>query len=254
MRIGFFDSGLGGLTVLKTVRELLPMYDYLYYGDTANLPYGDKSKEDILAFSRKAIEYLFEHDCTVVIVACNTASSEALRILQDTMLVGQYSERRLLGVVIPTVEALVEHHVQNALLIGTLRTISSQKYETEIEKLSTKIALDSQATPHLVPYIETGDISGAEEKVKSVIVSKMGEIDTVILGCTHYTVLKDFIRKEFPGLRVISQDEIIPKKFLDYLERHVELRRQLSQNRTLEIVLTREDERYEQIKRDLLAV
>ncbi len=252
MKIGFFDSGLGGLTVLKTVRVLLPQYDYVYYGDTANLPYGDKSKEQVLTFTRKAMKYLFEQDALIVIVACNTASAEALRILQDTMLVGKYAERRLLGVVIPTVEALVEHDVKNALLIGTLRTINSRKYETEIDTLATRIHLSSQATPHLVPYIETGDINSAKEKVKSVIESKIGEIDTVILGCTHYTVLKDFIRKEYPSLKVISQDEIIPQKFFEYLERHMELRKKLSENRTLEIVLTREDERYEQIKWDLL--
>lgn len=254
MKIGFFDSGLGGLTVLKTVRGLLPQYDYLYYGDTANLPYGDKSRAEILEFTRKAIEYLFENDVLIVIVACNTASAEALRILQDTILTGKYAERKLLGVIIPTVEALVENNVKSALLIGTLRTIQSEKYAKEIDKLATRINLSSHATPHLVPYIETGNIEGAEEKVKSIIDSKRGEMDTVVLGCTHYTVLKDFIRKEYPDLKVLSQDEIIPKKFLEYLERHIEIQTKLSQNRTLEIVLTREDERYEQIKRDLLIV
>ncbi len=254
MKIGFFDSGLGGLTVLKTVRELLPQYEYLYYGDTAHLPYGDKTSEEILTFTRYAVQYLFDRDVVLVIVACNTASAEAVRILQDTMLVGQYKDRRILGVIIPTIEELIERHVHNALLIGTMRTISSKKYEYEIDQLSHKIALSSEATPHLVPYIETGDMDGAREKVKSVIDSKMGEIDTVILGCTHYTVLKDFIRDSYKNLNVISQDEIIPKKLRLYLDKHTELESLLGRRGTIEIVLSKETPQYEKIKRDLFNV
>jgi glutamate racemase len=253
MKIGFFDSGLGGLTVLKAVREHLPMYDYVYYGDTLNLPYGDKSEEQILTFTKNAVEYLFDHGALIVIVACNTASSEALSILQDTMLVGKYSDRKLLGVIIPTIETLLESGAKNALLIGTVRTIGSQKYLRELEKASSKIQLDSTAMPVLVPYIENGDIENAHLKVAEVIASGKGDIDTVILGCTHYTVLKDFIRKKF-NLRVISQDEIIPKKLQTYLEKHTEIQSRLTQGGSLEIFLSEETERYKDIKKEMFGI
>ena len=255
MKIGFFDSGLGGLTVLKTVRALLPHYDYLYYGDTKNLPYGDKTEEEILTFTRNAATYLFDHGALIVIFACNTASAQALRTLQDTMLVGKYHDRKLLGVIIPTVETLIQEQAQNILLIGTLRTIHSGKYETEMNKITAKVSLASQATPHLVPYIEIGDMDSAHAKVEKIIDEKIGEIDTIVLGCTHYTVLKDFIRGRYPTLRVVSQDEIIPEKLALYLERHPEIQQRLTTNKTIEIILTGEDHpQCEKIKSDYFIV
>lgn len=237
MRIGFFDSGIGGLTILHAVRELLPEYDYLYYGDTKNLPYGDKAEAEIFTYTKNAIEYLFEHGSLLVVVACNTASAETLRILQDTLLVGQYADRRILGVIIPTIEVLCAVKPKHALLIGTVRTIESRKYNRELEKISSTIVLSTQATPELVPLIESNDMQGAWDVLKKVVESQTGEIDTIVLGCTHYTVLKDEIRKHFPHT-VISQDEVIPEKLKKYLENHPEIESRLTRSKTLEVFLT----------------
>jgi glutamate racemase len=253
MKIGFFDSGLGGLTVLRAVHDFLPKYDYIYFGDTANLPYGDKTEEEIRTLTRKAIEYLFNAGALLVIVACNTASAEALRVLQDTMLEGEYKDRRLLGVIIPTIETLIEEQAKKVLLIATVRTIESMKYAKELEKISSKIHLDNKAIPVLVPYIETGAIESAFRKVEETIQEKIGEIDTVVLGCTHYSVLKERLRETFPNLKIISQDEIIPQKLKEYLDRHKEIENRLTQNGTVRIVESNRRGEMSEFKKDLLS-
>lgn len=235
MKIGFFDSGLGGLTILQAVRERLPEYDYIFYGDTANLPYGDKTEVQILEFTGRAVEHLFEQGALLTIVACNTASAETLRRLQDTMLVGPYAGRKLLGVIIPTIEALIEEGVDQALLIGTKRTVDSRKYDRELEKVSPKITLTSIATPELVPFIESGDMDGAYAYVDTLLTPWVGKVGAVILGCTHYTVLKEHLR-ETHGFEVLSQDEIIPEKLEMYLRRHKEIESRLSRGGSLEVV------------------
>ena len=247
MKIGFFDSGLGGLTILKATRELLPQYDYLYFGDTANLPYGDKTEEEIYEFTSSAVRRLFDEGAILVIVACNTASAESVRKLQATMLVDEYANRKVLGVIIPTVEALVECGAQNVLLIGTRRTVSSGKYEKELKKISSQIKLTSHATPKLVPFIESGNISGACTTLEITLQGEVGEeIDTIVLGCTHYTLLKDNVRSLYRK-RVISQDEIIPVKIQTYLEKHTEIKSTHSLGGTITVVVSREDARYEKI-------
>lgn len=251
MKIGFFDSGLGGLTILKATRTLLPQYEYVYFGDTANLPYGDKTEDEIFDFTRDAVIGLFEKGALLVIVACNTASAETVRRLQDTILTGAYADRKVLGVIIPTIEALIESGAQNVLLIGTRRTISSGKYEIELKKLSSRINLRSFATPKLVPYIESGNIPGACTTLEINLHDKVGkEIDTIVLGCTHYTLLKDCIRDIY-NIRVISQDEIIPEKIKSYLAKHTEIETRLGQKGTVAITLSGEgDKRYETLKKE----
>ena len=240
MKIGVFDSGLGGLTILNAIRELLPEYDYIYYGDTKNLPYGDKSEEEILKLTKSALGKLFETDAALVVIACNTASAQTLRTLQDTMLVSSYAERRVLGVIIPTVEELVALKVKRVLLIGTTRTIESGKYELELHKRDKEgsINITAHATSKLVPLIESNNMREAEACIDTLLTPLVGEVDTVVLGCTHYTVLKKHIRTHFKTLKVLSQDEIIPEKLVAYLERHPELEKKLSRNYTLEKVLT----------------
>lgn len=241
MKIGVFDSGLGGLMILDAVRERLPMYDYIYYGDTKNLPYGDKTEEEIYELTRRAVIELFEHDVLLVIIACNTASAESLRRLQDTLLIDGYRERRILGVIIPTIEILIEDGHENVLLIGTSRTVESGKYVRELEKRTANhIRLTSIATPELVPLIESGTIPGAIEALEMYLTPRMGEIDTLVLGCTHYTVLKEHARKTYPGLRVISQDELIPAKLATYLERHTEIESRISRSGSCENIVTGE--------------
>jgi glutamate racemase len=235
MRIGFFDSGLGGLTILEAVRVRMPEYDYLFYGDTANLPYGDKTEEEVFVLTKNAVSYLFDHGALLVVVACNTASAETLRRLQDTLLVGPYASHKLLGVIIPTIEELVERGVKKALLIGTARTVGSHKYDRELEKISAGVELTSVATPGLVPAIESNDMGTAYKILGEVIGSLRGEVGTIILGCTHYTVLKDHLRETY-GFEVLSQDEIIPGKLETYLQHHEEIESRLSRGGSLEVV------------------
>ncbi len=254
MKIGFYDSGLGGLTILRAVREALPQYDYVYLGDTAHLPFGDKTEEEIYLHTEKGVRTLFEKGAQLVIIACNTASAESLRRIQDGFLQNEYPNRRVLGVIIPTIETLVMAESKNAVLIGTNRTIDSKKYYIELEKINSKTNLHAVATPALVPLIEEHKFEDAFYELQNTLHTRVGEVDTLILGCTHYTMLKDHIRDTYAGLQVISQDEIIPEKIKNYLERHKEIASRLSRTGSIEILLTKESARYEQIKNSFFNV
>lgn len=254
MKIGFFDSGLGGLIMLKAVAKALPQYEYEFYGDTANLPYGDKSEEVIFELTKAGIMHLFDRDCVLVIVACNTASAETLRRLQDGFLHESYPDRRVLGVIIPTVETAVEKNLSNTLLIATKRTVDSMKYQLELKKLTETLTLHSVATPVLVPLIELGEHAAALTEAKHVIDEKAGEIDSVILGCTHYCLLKDDLRKYYEpkNIKIISQDEIIPAKLALYLENHPEIESRLQTGEGRNIFLTDSSSRYDVAIAELL--
>lgn len=227
MKIGLFDSGLGGLTILRAVAAALPNYDYVYYGDTANLPYGDKTEEEIYRLSVAAMEYLFKEGCALVVVACNTASAETLRRLQIEYLPTKPEGRKILGVIIPTIETLLELDSGQVLLLATTRTVSSEKYERELERRASAVSLNAVAVPALVPLIESGEIEKAVLVAKDTIdawINSTPSLGAVVLGCTHYTVLKDALRAHYgKRLRLISQDEIIPNKLSDYLKAHPEL-------------------------------
>lgn len=251
MKIGFFDSGLGGLVVLKAVARALPEYDYEFYGDTANVPYGDKSEEQIFELTKAGILHLFERGCLLVIVACNTASSETLRRLQDGFLKNEFPHHRVLGVIIPTVEELVTLGLKHALLVATTRTVNSGKYERELSKLTNVPLITARATPELVPLIELGEAEAAFESLAATI-RGAGEMDGLILGCTHYSVLKESLRVAFPTLCIISQDEIIPRKLALYLERHSEIETQLSRTGKRTIYLTDNSTRYDSVIGELL--
>ncbi len=238
MKIGFFDSGIGGLTILNAVRGVLPEYDYLFFGDTKNVPYGDKTEEEICTLTKSALEYLFDHGAGLVVIACNTASAESLRKLQDTMLEGAYSDLKILGVIIPTIETIIDADSEKVLIIGTNRTINSQKYNRELEKQNAQILLTSIATPTLVPRIEANQIEEAYNDLKQVVEGQIGEIDTIVLGCTHYTVLKNQLKRDFQKLKIISQDEVIPEKLKTYLENHPEIKSKLTKGNNLETFLT----------------
>jgi glutamate racemase len=255
MNIGFFDSGLGGLLILKAVAKALPHYDYLYYGDTANLPYGDKTEEQIYELTRIAVEELFKKDCLLVIIACNTASSETLRKLQDTYLKENYPDRRILGVIVPTVEELLEAGFLKATLLATTRTVESKKYEKELKKHErhNDVTLRSIAMPGLVQLIESGDIETATQTVTNVLDTKVGEREAVLLGCTHYTLLKDDLRKRYGhALTFIAQDEVIPKKLATYLAQHPEIETKLSSTGKREITLTEHRPDYDRLTAEFL--
>ncbi|MBY0309881.1 glutamate racemase [Patescibacteria group bacterium] len=227
MKIGLFDSGLGGLTILRAVAKELPAHDFFYYGDTANLPYGDKTEAEIYAFSVVAMDYLFDHGCSLIIIACNTASAETLRKLQDEYVPARYPDRRILGVIIPTIEELVDRNIREALLLATARTVESKKYDRELEKRGSPLILHSIATPGLVPLIEVGKVDEAAGLATQIITGALERnpaLKTVVLGCTHYTELKEKLRNHFAGRLVfISQDEVIPRKLSAYLVAHPEL-------------------------------
>lgn len=254
MKIGFFDSGLGGLIMLKAVARELPQYDYEFYGDTAHLPYGDRSEEEIYELTKTGVEHLFAKDCALVVIACNTASAETLRRLQDTILVGERAERRILGVIIPTVESITESAHTHVALFATKRTVESGKYDRELAKLQSGITLMSEALPALVPLIEAGKdeeaavlIAGRTEALKAAGAT------AVVLGCTHYCLLKDTVREVMGGEgEVLSQDELIPKKLTTYLARHPEIEMRLTRSATRNIFLTAHKPEYDAIIRHLM--
>lgn len=253
MKIGVFDSGLGGLTILKAIVKELPQYDYEFFGDTANLPYGDKDEEEIYQLTKKAVTELFKKDCLLIIIACNTASAETLRRLQTEFLPKNFPNRRILGVIIPTLEELVEQGIKSSFLIGTNRTINSKKYSLEIAKRGLDIKLNPIATPRLVPLIENGQMVEASAIIKEILNQPHHE-EAIILGCTHYTILQKDLSEtaQKNHCRIIAQDLIIPKKLKTYLDNHPEIASRLSQNTTRNIFLSKHNPHYDQLLAELL--
>ena len=253
MKIGFFDSGLGGLTVMKAVAALMPQYDYQFYGDTENLPYGDKSEEDIYTLTKEGIVELFKRDCLLVVIACNTASAETARKLQSEFIPNEYPDRKILGVIVPTVEKLLDLSVTRATLLATKRTVTSEKYSIELSNRSAKPpTLTALATPELVPLIELGELEAAATAAISRIETAGGESEVVILGCTHYAQIKSQLRAHFPNKIILSQDEIIPDKLQVYLEAHPEIENKLSTGGKREIHLTKHRAEYDRYMAQLL--
>lgn len=233
-KIGVFDSGLGGLITLKAIRKSLPTLDYVYYGDTKNLPYGDKTEREIFDLTVKGIEMLIKRGCLLIIVACNTASAKALRKIQRSWLPKHYPNVKVLGVIIPTVEDLNPKDFP-ALLIATRSTIKSKKYPKELSKRYPKLKLDSIAMPTLVPMIENGSLRQATEEVQNIILKARKNYKTLILGCTHYSLLTNLLQKKLTNLKIISQNVVIPRKLKSYLSKHPEIEKRLSKNNSIKI-------------------
>ena len=257
MRIGIFDSGLGGLIIAKAIRKLMPEYDYVYLGDTKRVPYGPRSHDTVFEFTRQGVEYLFKKEnCAFVIIACNTASARSLRRIQQEYLPEFNATRKVmglpqvnvLGVLIPTAEECAKY--KRVGVIGTLGTIASNTFPNEIKKINPKTVIFQNSAPMLVPLAEEGE----KVLVKTFIVKYLKpfagkKIEALALGCTHYPFFKDEIRKvlnskEFsqgPSLRkigIISQDEIVPKKLQDYFIRHPEVTKKLAKNGKAKILVT----------------
>lgn len=256
MKIGFFDSGLGGILIMKEVAKALPEFDYEYYGDTANLPYGDKSEAEIYELTKAGVQHLFKRDCALVILACNTASAETLRRLQHEWLPEVYPDRTLLGVIIPMVEEAIASGCTRMKLLATKRTISSGKYHLELGKRNEfDLKLEAVATPELVPLLEAGNSEAAVSLAKEVIgdQSAVGEGEGVILGCTHYVLLKEKLREYYgKDFVVLCQDEIIPAKLKLYLDNHPELCKKLGSTNHRNIFLTEHRGDYDQVLRTFL--
>jgi glutamate racemase len=313
-KIGVFDSGYGGLTILKEIRKVLPEYDYLYLGDNARAPYGTHSFDVIYRYTLEAVKYLFEQDCALVILACNTASAKALRTIQQKDLPGMngeglrvtgYGKRNVLGVIRPTVEAVpgmngeglrvTGYGKRNVLgvirptveavpaitksghvgILATPATVSSESYVLELEKIANSqelkaksLVVTQQACPMWVPLIEAGEheSDGAKYfvgKYMREILAKDPQIDTLVLGCTHYPLLKakiegwlryheEIAESEFPvpaqttHIRIISQGTLVADSLRDYLNRHPEYREQLSEGGSCAYLTTENADRFSQ--------
>lgn len=249
-KIGFFDSGLGGLLVLKATVNELREYDFEYYGDTKHLPYGERSEAEIYELTKAGVTNLFNKNCAIVIIACNTASAETIRRLQDEFIPKHYPDRKILGVIVPVVEAVVEDNPRHILLVATNRTVNSRKYEMELAKLSnTNTKIDSIATPKLVPLLEEGNEVEALNLLQNLIdehITRKPSLDSVILGCTHYDLLTEKIRLKYePKIKIYTPTEIIPQKLASYLNRHPEVTTRLTKNRTRNIHLTENKTEYD---------
>ena len=228
--IGVFDSGYGGLTILKHIRSVMPEYDFIYLGDNARTPYGSRSFQVVYEFTLQCVTKLFEMGCHLVILACNTASAKALRTIQQIDLPRLDATRRVLGIIRPTVESIgnltSSRHVG---LLATPGTVKSLSYPLEINKLYPDIKVTGESCPIWVPLVESGESQsdGADYFVKQHIdnlLAKDSQIDTIILGCTHYPLLLDKIRKYVPeGIQIVSQGEYVASSLRFYLERHPEM-------------------------------
>jgi len=242
--IALFDSGYGGLTVLKSVMDLLPEYDYLYLGDNARAPYGNHSAESIQRFSEEAVDYLFNKGAKLIVFACNTASSTALRYVQLKYLNGkEEKDRKILGVLIPVAEKAAEiSKGKRIAVVGTRATINSNAYDREMIKFDNKIKVYSKACPLLVPFIEEGWHTKPEANSilkKYLRPIKNYNIDTLILGCTHYPIMKkSFDRIMGKKVDILECGPIFADSLKDYLNRHPEIEKKLGKNKKREFLTT----------------
>lgn len=243
--IGVFDSGYGGLTILREILKAMPQYDYLYLGDNARTPYGTRSFEVVYEFTLQAVRYLFEQGCHLVILACNTASAKALRSIQQSDLPKLAPQRRVLGVIRPTVEAVGEiSKSRHVGIMATPGTIRSHTYELELAKLWPDIKVTGEACPMWVPLVENEeyDSPGADYFVRQRIESLLRRdplIDSVILGCTHYPLLLGKIRQYMPeGVHIIEQGHYVAQSLKDYLMRHPEMANRLIEGGTVRFLTT----------------
>lgn len=243
--IGVFDSGYGGLTILHSIRQQLPQYDYLYLGDNARAPYGTRSFDVVYQFTRQAVIKLFELGCQLIILGCNTASAKALRSIQQRDLPHLDANRRVLGVIRPTAEVIGTLTSNNHVgLLATEGTVKSNSYTLEIQKLWPAIKVTGVACPFWVPLVEYGeaDSPGADYFVKKRMDELMAHdplIDTVILGCTHYPLLLPKIKKyTSPNVRIVPQGEYVAHSLQDYLSRHPEMESRLTKEGTCHYLTT----------------
>ena len=235
--IGVFDSGYGGLTVLKEIVDQLPQYDYLYLGDNARAPYGTRSFETVYQYTLQCVQWFFSQGCSLVILACNTASAKALRSIQQNDLAKMGADKRVLGVIRPTTEVIGSFSKTNNVgILGTSGTVQSNSYPIEIAKFYPQIKVHQQACPMWVPLIENNEYqsAGADYFVKKDIdklLSQSPGIDTILLACTHYPLLIEKIKQFAPqGMQVLSQGKIVADSLLEYLSRHPQMEAKCSIN------------------------
>lgn len=243
--IGVFDSGYGGLTVLKEIVTILPQYDYLYLGDNARAPYGPRSFDTVYQYTLQCVKWFFEQGCDLVILACNTASAKALRTIQQNDLPGMGSDKRVLGVIRPTTEVIGNYSKTGSVgILGTTGTVLSESYPIEIAKFYPSLKVYQEACPMWVPLVENNEYNkpGADYFIQQhlqELFSRSANIDTLLLACTHYPLLMHKIKTFAPaGTTILSQGEIVAQSLKDYLERHTALAAQITQQGKLRFFTT----------------
>lgn len=251
--IGIFDSGYGGLSILQEIHRLMPEYDYLYVGDNARQPYGTRSFEIVYEFTREAVRYLFEQGCHLVILACNTASAKALRTIQQQDLPVWDASRRVLGIIRPTAEVVGElTQSRHVGILATNGTVRSQSYPIEIQKLHPDITVAQEACPMWVPLVENYEFNspGADyfvQKYLNELMEKDPEIDTIILGCTHYPLLLEKIRRYAPEqVRIVPQGTYVAQSLREYLQKHVEMEAMCTKGGTCRFFTTESSDKFKE--------
>jgi glutamate racemase len=249
--IGVFDSGFGGLTVLKSLLEKLPEHNYIYLGDSARVPYGNKSPEVIYKYAEEAVDFLFGQGCKIIIFACNTASAQALRKIQQEYLPVKHPGKNVLGVIRPLAEAAAAKNFKKIGVIGTTATIKSGSYEIEIKKINPEMEIFSIAAPLLVPLIEESWAKSREARMilrRYLRPLKLKKIQALILGCTHYPLMLDEIKSVMgKNCLVFPAGEIITESFKNYLSRHSEYEISSSKNQTVKFFTTDDPKKFKEI-------
>ncbi len=243
--IGIFDSGIGGLTVFRSIAEKLPEYDYIYLGDNSRAPYGNRSFNTIHQYTWECVQWLFKMDCQLIILACNTASAKALRTIQQKDMQALDPTKRVLGVIRPTAEVIGKYSKTKEIgVLGTTGTVQSASYLLEIEKFFPDLKVYQQACPLWVPMIESGDYEKPEADaiINLYLYELMRQsinIDTILLACTHYPLIQDQIKANLsPNINVIAQGDIVAQSLANYLQRHPKMDGQLSRNGTKQFFTT----------------
>lgn len=239
MKIGIFDSGLGGLIIAKAIRKAMPEYDYVYLGDTKRVPYGNRSYESVYEFTKEGVDYLFKKEnCQIIVIACNTSSARALRYIQKEYISKHHPGKKVLGVLIPAAE--MASRFNKIGILATRGTVASKTFLIEIKKLNKAVKVFQNPAPMLVPLAEEGEKDLSLQFLKKYLQPlEKKNIDALVLGCTHYPIFKKEIRNLVSSkIKVISQDEIVPLKLKNYLIRHPEIKKKLTKKRTAKILVT----------------
>ena len=233
--LGFFDSGFGGLSVVREIRKNLPQYSFTYLGDNARTPYGSRPLDVIHRYTLEGVVELFRRGAQLIIVACNTSSSVALRRIQQQYLPKHHPEKRVLGIVIPTAEEVSSLSTTKVIgILATQATVNSMAYPQEILKIAPRVEVHQQACPLLVPLIEAGELQATRAPARRYVESLLKQdprIDTILLGCTHYALIEEILRGLIPPeIRLVSQGAIVAAKLADYLRRHPEIEQRLDRS------------------------
>ncbi len=247
-RIGVFDSGFGGLSILKEMAGAMPEYSYIYIGDSARAPYGEKSQDTIYEYTREGVDFLFARGAEIVVLACNTASSEALRKIQQEYLPAKYPGKRVLGVIIPACEdAVLRTKNKKIGVLGTEATVASHAFKRELQKLDPEAEVFEVPAPLLVPLVEAGEEESESAKLltKEYVERLPKDIDTLILGCTHYGYFESEIRSLMPGANIISEGKVVGGKLKDYLKKHSDIEAKLSKDSNIEFFTTDSPESFD---------